>query len=256
MIGAASPLDLDDRDPDFIRERLPTLWLISNLYFRGDVRGLGNVPDEGPLLLVGNHSGGRMTPDTLVLVSAFSSYFGVERSIFAFTRAATISWPSSGWLRRFGIVPPAPGGIGHALRSGATVITYPGGDEEADRPSWRGGRVALGPSTEWVEEALDQNIPVVPVVTAGAQETALFLGRARGLSLPVSLGAPWGLNVGHLASPVPLPAKLTTEVLHPIDLRARYGPDPDPAAIRDDIAGEMQHTLSALHDARRLPVLG
>ena len=38
------PADLDERDPDYIRESLPRLWLLSSLYFRGDVRGLGNVP--------------------------------------------------------------------------------------------------------------------------------------------------------------------------------------------------------------------
>src|SRR4051794_23464941 len=45
--------DLDERDPDYIREQLPGLWLLSSLYFRGEVRGLGNIPEEGPVLLVG-----------------------------------------------------------------------------------------------------------------------------------------------------------------------------------------------------------
>src|SRR4051812_18964883 len=38
--------DLDERDPDYIRERLPGIWLLASLYFRGEVRGLGNVPEE------------------------------------------------------------------------------------------------------------------------------------------------------------------------------------------------------------------
>src|SRR5213080_1454586 len=70
--------DLDDRDPDYIRENLPFLWLLASLWFRGEVRGLGNVPEQGPVLLVGNHSGGNMTPDTILFTVAFSSYFGVE----------------------------------------------------------------------------------------------------------------------------------------------------------------------------------
>ena len=45
-------------------EPLPGLWLLSSLYFRGEVRGLGNIPEDGPVLLVGNHSGGNVTPDT------------------------------------------------------------------------------------------------------------------------------------------------------------------------------------------------
>src|SRR5271154_6505569 len=52
--------DLDERDPDYIREQLPLFWLFSSIWFRGEVRGLGNIPDDGPVLLVGNHSGGNM----------------------------------------------------------------------------------------------------------------------------------------------------------------------------------------------------
>src|SRR4051794_11208968 len=30
--------DLDDRDPDHLREQLPLLWLLASLWFRGEVR--------------------------------------------------------------------------------------------------------------------------------------------------------------------------------------------------------------------------
>lgn len=246
--------DLDDRDPDFVRERLPALWLVSSVYFRGDVRGLGNIPDTGPVLLVGNRSGGSTTPDTLVLVSTFGTYFGVERPLFALTDSAPLSWPPPGWLRRFGIVAPTPGAEGIALRAGASVLTYPGGEREGHRPSWEAGQVDLGDDTGWVQAALRHRVPIVPVVAAGGQETALFLGRRRGV--PISLALPWGVHVGSAAGHLPLPAKLTIEVLHPIDLSETYGDDPDPGAIRDDIAAEMQRHLTALQRDRRLPVLG
>src|SRR5919198_455388 len=74
--------DLDDRDPDYIRESLPGLWMLCSLYFRAEARGLHNIPEEGGVLLVGNHSGGNMTPDSLVLSLAFNTYFGVERGFF------------------------------------------------------------------------------------------------------------------------------------------------------------------------------
>jgi hypothetical protein len=32
--------DLDDRDPDFIRENLSLSWLIASIWFRGEVRGM------------------------------------------------------------------------------------------------------------------------------------------------------------------------------------------------------------------------
>src|SRR4051812_19873257 len=44
-IGTRIPAaDLDERDPDYIRESLPRLWLLASLYFRAEVRGLGNIP--------------------------------------------------------------------------------------------------------------------------------------------------------------------------------------------------------------------
>src|SRR5512147_3145745 len=74
--------DLDDRDPDYIRENLPGLWVLASFYFRADVRGLERIPAEGPVLLVGNHSGGNIPPDTFVFTLAFCSYFGVERPFY------------------------------------------------------------------------------------------------------------------------------------------------------------------------------
>lgn len=65
--------DLDERDPDYIREKLPLMWLAASIYFRGEVRGLGNIPDSGPVLLVGNHSGGNLTPDTTIFTLAFTT---------------------------------------------------------------------------------------------------------------------------------------------------------------------------------------
>src|SRR5205807_9772184 len=85
--------DLDERDPDFIRERLPRLWLLASIWFRGEVRGLGNIPDSGPVLLVGNHSGGNMTPDTIVFTLAFSTYFGVERAFYQLAHNLVLSMP-------------------------------------------------------------------------------------------------------------------------------------------------------------------
>src|SRR6266498_2154168 len=74
--------DLDDRDPDFIRENLSLSWLIASIWFRGEVRGMEKVPEHGPVLLVGNHSGGTITPDTIVFTLAFNTYFGVERAFY------------------------------------------------------------------------------------------------------------------------------------------------------------------------------
>src|SRR5213076_2722615 len=88
--------DLDERDPDYIRESLPRLWLMATLWFRGQVRGLENIPEDGPVLLVGNHSGGNLTPDTLVFTLAFNTYFGVERLCFQLAHNLVLTMPGLG----------------------------------------------------------------------------------------------------------------------------------------------------------------
>ena len=261
--------DLDERDPDYIRETLPGLWMLASFYFRADVRGLHRIPAEGPVLLVGNHSGGNLTPDTLVFTLAFSTYFGVERRFFQLAHNLVLAMPGLGFLRRYGTVAASAENAHKALDSGAALLVYPGGDYEVHRPSTESSRVDFGGRKGFIRLALEKEVPLIPVVAIGGQETALFLSRGERLArllwldrtvrlkvLPISLALPWGLNVGDLAGHLPLPAKITIQVLEPIDLRAEFGDDPDLDGTYDAIVGRMQATLDDLAAERRLPVIG
>jgi 1-acyl-sn-glycerol-3-phosphate acyltransferase len=261
--------DLDERDPDYIREKLPLMWLFASLWFRGEVRGLGNIPESGPVLLVGNHSGGNMTPDTVVFTLAFNTYFGVERAFFQLAHNLVLSMPGLGQLRKFGTVAASQENARKALDAGAALLVYPGGDWEVHRPTWDRNRVDFGGRTGFIRLALERNIPVVPVVSIGGQETALFLTRGEHLArlfaldrmfrlkvLPISLAAPWGLNVGDMLGHIPLPSKITIETLAPIDLRDEFGADADAEEVYDHLIRVMQDTLDALAAERRFPVIG
>src|SRR5947209_5454996 len=70
--------DIDAWDPEYIRRVLPLWRTVMATYFRGEVRGLDNIPDSGPSLLVGNHSGGTLIADTFVFAAAFYTKFGPE----------------------------------------------------------------------------------------------------------------------------------------------------------------------------------
>jgi 1-acyl-sn-glycerol-3-phosphate acyltransferase len=256
--------DLDERDPDYIRETLPGLWMLASLYFRADVRGLHNIPEEGPVLLVGNHSGGNLTPDTHVFSLAFTTYFGVERRFHQLAHNLVLSMPGLGMLRKYGTVAATPENAERALDCGAALLVYPGGDYEVHRPSWESAQVDFGGRRGFIRLAQSKGVPLVPVVAIGGQETALFLSRGEGLArllgldrmfrlkvLPVSLALPWGVNVGDMLGHIPLPAKITMQVLEPIDVS---GMDVDEAY--ELVLGEMQTALSGLAEERSLPVLG
>src|SRR5256886_16189115 len=100
--------DLDERDPDFIRETLPGMWLLASFYFRADVKGLEKIPADGPVLLVGNHSGGNLTPDTLVFTLAFNTYFGVERRFYQLAHNLVLAMPQLSTIRKYGTVAASP----------------------------------------------------------------------------------------------------------------------------------------------------
>ena len=256
--------DLDERDPDYIRETLPRLWMLASLYFRAEVRGLQNIPEEGPVLLVGNHSGGNLTPDTHVFTLAFSTYFGVERRFHQLAHNLVLSMPGLGALRKYGTVAATPENAQRALDVGGALLVYPGGDYEVHRPSWDSGKVDFGGRRGFIRLAKERRVPLVPVVSIGGQETALFLSRGERLAkllgldrmfrlkvLPISLALPWGLNVGDMFGHIPLPAKITIQVLEPIDVSRM---DVDKAYER--VTTQMQTALTGLAEERSLPVIG
>jgi 1-acyl-sn-glycerol-3-phosphate acyltransferase len=261
--------DLDERDPDYIRENLPGIWLLASLWFRGEVRGLGNIPEEGAVLLVGNHSGGNLTPDTGVFTLAFNAYFGVERPFYQLAHNLVLSMPGLSFLRKFGTVAASPSNAEQALSSGAALLVYPGGDYEVHRPIWERHKVDFNRRKGFIRLALEHDVPIVPVVAIGGQETSIFLSRGETLAkammldklfrlkvLPISLSIPWGLNVGDFLGHVPLPAKIVVEALPPIDLRAEFGSDPDLEVVYDEVVSRMQAALDALAAERQLPLVG
>lgn len=261
---------LEDRDPDYLREALPLLWLLSTFYFRAEVRDLGNVPADRPVLLVGNHSGGNVIVDTFVFSLAFSTFFGVERPFHQLAHNLAIAWPFAGeMLRKSGTMSASHEHAEEALAGGAPVLVYPGGDWETHRPSWEGHKIDFAGRKGFIRLALDAGVEIVPVVSIGGQETALFLSRGAGLAkglrldkllrlkvLPISIALPWGLNVGDFLGHIPLPAKITIEVLPPIDLEREFGPDPDVDEVYAHVTAQMQEALNGLAAERRFPVIG
>lgn len=259
--------DLDQRDADYIREQLPGLWLLASLYFRADVRGLERIPAEGPVLLVGNHSGGNVPPDTFVFTLAFCSYFGVERPFYQLAHNLVVSAPPLASLRKFGTVAANPDNARLALESGAALLVYPGGDYEVFRPFWERHKVDFGGRKGYVRLARDAGVPIVPIASVGGQESVLFLSRGQWLarllgvdkllrlkSVPIALAPPWGLVIGDLTGHIPLPSKIVVEAQEPIAADEIKQGDDD--AVHAKVEGALQAAVDRLAAERRFPVLG
>lgn len=270
VLARVPKADMDARDPDYIRDNLPFTWLIASLWHRADVRGLNRIPADGPVLIVGNHSGGNVPPDTFVFTLAFTSYFGVERRFYqlAHNLVVTLPWPGA-VLRKWGTIAANHDNARAVLRSGDALLVYPGGDYEVFRPSWQRHKVDFGGRKGFLRLALEEKVPIVPLVSIGGQEAALFLSRGEWLAkalmldkafrlkaLPISLALPWGINISDMAGHIPLPTKIVVEALEPIDLHEKYGDDPDLDQVYDDVIATMQEALDRLATERKLPVIG
>lgn len=267
IAGAAA--DLDQRDEEFIRYQLPGMWLFSTIYFRAEVTGFDRIPEDGPVLFVGNHSGGNMTPDSMVFMLAFNTYFGVERPVYALAHALVTSWPIIGKLAgKWGIITAGPGAARDALERGACVLVYPGGDVEAHRPWSARHEIRFDGRKGFLRLAKEAGVPIVPVVSVGGHDTYLPLSDGRRLAkllrldklarlkvLPISLALPWGLNIGDFGGHLPLPAKIRMEVLDPIDLTDRFGDDADSDEAYEHVTERMQEALTALAAERIAPPL-
>ena len=231
----------DARDPDYIRATLPALRSLSEVYFRAEVSGLERIPESGPVLLVGNHSGGTMIADTFVFAQSFYDHFGPDRLFHQLAHDLVFKVPGPRTLvQRYGTVPASPDNMRRALERDAALLVYPGGDVESFRPSWETSEVVFDGRTGFVKLALEHGVPIVPIVALGGQETALFLGRGRRIAkalrldrmarlkvVPPVLGPPFGVTVLDFPPRIPLPAKIRVRVMPPIDLRKQLGRNPD-----------------------------
>jgi 1-acyl-sn-glycerol-3-phosphate acyltransferase len=270
VTGRRSSDPFDYRDPRYIEHTLPALRMWTKYYFRADVRGLDNIPAEGPVLLVGNHSGGLLIADTFVFSQCFYDHFGAGRRFYQLAHDLVFKTPGLRALtQRYGTVPASPENMGRALRREAALLVYPGGDHETFRPTWQSDQIDFAHRTGFVKLALEHRVPIVPIVSIGGQETALFLGRgrriARALQLdrlmrlkvfPPVLGPPVGATILDFPIRFPLPAKISIRVLKPIDLRDRLGARTGVDEGYKLVTSTMQRTLTRLSHERALPLVG
>ena len=255
------------RDGEYVQRVLPLLRLVTQLWFRAEVDGIEHVPETGALL-VSNHSGGIIAMDVPVLAVAFHDRFGPERPLYVLAHDLLFTGAAGEVMRRAGFVPASRENAAAVLAAGGATVVFPGGDHDAFRPSWERNRIDFDGRTGYVRTALDAGVPIVPVVSIGGQEDQLHLSRGEVLArllglerrfrtryLPVTFGFPFGLTLTFPPN-LPLPTKIRTRVLEPLDVAAEFGDDPDVDAVDAEVRRRMQEALDDLAARRRFPVLG
>ncbi len=259
-------------DPKYMRQIKPILDFALDRYFRVETTGWERLP-EGPCLLVGVHAGTWLTMDAWSLVFTWWRHFGTRRLLHGTAHDALMAYPGLGdFFRKVGVIPASRESVSAALAAGNSVVVWPGGEIDAMRSWKKRNEVSFAGRRGFVKQAILSGVPIVPVATVGGAETVFVLSEGRWLakllqlkkllraeSMPIVAGFPFGIWPELLPSHFPLPAKITTEILDPIEVSS------DPAHGKDDayvneiftkVEKAVQDGVTRLAARRRLPIIG
>ena len=259
-----------------LKVQQPVYDLLNKYWFRLEVTGWERVPDR-PCLVVGVHSGGALTMDAWTLVNAWWTHFEGRRLLHGTAHDVLMATPGLGdYFRAVGVIAANRKSVTEALAQGDDVVVWPGGEVDSMR-SWRKRDVAtLAGRTGFVKQAIRSGVPILPVATVGGHDTVFVVSEGtwlanaldkvtglkktlRGANLPIVAGFPFPLAVEVLPAHLPLPAKIRTELLEPIEV----DDDPDRAddetyvrSVYDQVQAAIQTGMDALAAKRTLPVFG
>ena len=254
----------------------PLVDLLEKYYFRVEVEGWEKVPDE-TCLVIGVHSGGALTMDAWSLVNAWQKHFDGKRFLHGTAHDVLMASPGLGdYFRAVGVIAANRKSVGTALDRGEDVVVWPGGEVDAMRSWFKRDVATLGGRTGFVKQAIRSGVPILPVATVGGHDTVFVLNEGkwlanaldkvlglkktlRGSNLPIIAGFPFPIAVEILPAHVPLPAKIRTELLEPIDVDhdpERVDDEAYVQKIYDEVESAIQAGMDRLAAKRTLPILG
>jgi 1-acyl-sn-glycerol-3-phosphate acyltransferase len=263
----ARPLALDARDPEFIRRIRPLLDVLYDRYFRCETELEREVP-AGPVLAVANHNGMSGTPDMFCHMVAYWRRYGTGEPAYGLMHDFPFRVPWAGpWLNALGAVAANPDNAHAALRAGAKVLVFPGGDIDACKPFRERYRIQFAGRRGFLRVAIRAGVPILPIVSVGGHESLYLLSDGRGIAralrlpelfrsnvFPIGFALPYGVIFGNPVPHLPPPVKIHTRFLAPIDLGLSPEAADDPVAVAeayDRVVGAMQAAIDELRAAGR-----
>jgi 1-acyl-sn-glycerol-3-phosphate acyltransferase len=196
---------------EFAYKVLPNFLLdLFTKYLRVNATGLEHIPKEGPVIVIGNHSG-FMGFDALML--GHQVYLHAKRIPRLIAHKLWFFKPEIAvHAHKLGLVPATIDNGLKLLEKEQVLILFPEGEEGNFKPTryrYRLRRFRRG----FVRLALKTGAPIVPAIVIGAEETNITLSQIRWAKDLIGIIIPVPLNV------VPLPAKWSIKFLPPIILK-------------------------------------
>lgn len=220
-------------DEDFTEHvYLPVLRLLYRRWFRVQVRGIENIPDDGAALIVANHSG-TLPIDCLMTQVAVHDTHPRGRYLRLLGADLLFRLPVFGETARAGgTTLAAPSDAQRLLAAGELVAVWPEGFKGLGKPFADRYRLQRFGRGGFVGTALRTRAPIVPCAIVGAEEIYPKIGDltalAHLLDVPYFPVTPTFPHLGLLGL-VPLPSRWIIEFSPPVevaDLGAEAAEDP------------------------------
>jgi 1-acyl-sn-glycerol-3-phosphate acyltransferase len=237
---------------------LPALRPLYRQWFRVEVRGIGNIPADGPALIVANHSG-TIAIDSLMTQLAVHDEHPAGRNLRMLGADVVFQTPVVGELaRKAGSTLATSADAERLLAAGELVGVWPEGFKGIGKPFAERYKLQRFGRGGFVSAAMKTGVPIVPCSIVGAEEIYPILGDikplARLLGLPYVPVTPTFPLLGLLGL-VPLPSKWIIEFGAPLET-GHYGPAAadDPMLVfdlTDQVRETIQQTLYSLLMQRR-----
>ncbi len=203
-------------------------------YFRAETFGIENLPSQGRVMLVSNHSG-QLPFDALVIMTACFLEPPQPRLPRAMVEFFVPTVPFASYLfARWGQITGTPENCRRLLAADEAVLVFPEGARGISKPFSKRYQLAeLG--TGFMRLALEARAPIVPVAVIGAEEQAPAVNLkplAKLLGIPAAPLVPYPPFI----APVPLPVKYRLHFGEPM----MFTGDPDDD---DDVLAEKVKTV-------------
>jgi len=258
------------RETDIMKNSSSFWDFVLDYYFRLEINGWERLPDTASML-VGIHSGTWLTMDAWTFCAQWWRKYKNTRILNGTAHDVLMSLPGLGsFFRSVGVIPANRKAVNNAFSMGNDVIIWPGGELDAMR-SWSArDKVVLGGRTGFIRQAIRSGVPIVPVATIGGTETVFVLSECRKIAkmlnckkylrseiFPLVLGFPFGVTFELFPMHIPMPAKIRTEILEPVEI------DNDPDRVNDndyvmkkykEIETSIQDGVNQLAKKRKLPI--
>lgn len=218
----------------------PFLWLYRH-YFRVELTGLENVPGEGRVVLVANHSG-QLPFDAAMLTVALLLEKDPPRVLRALVERWIPTLPFvSTFMARVGQIVGTPENCRRLLAADEAILVFPEGVRGLNKPFSERYRLQ-GFGAGFMRLALESGAPVVPVAVVGAEEQAPSLLDLKPLAR--MLGFP-AFPITPTLLPLPLPVRYHIHFGEP--MRFEGSADDDDAEIERKVA-QVERNVKALID--------